>query len=312
MTDVGDAREDRFLANRQQREQERAAARDESAAEEVEKRARFNTAIAEFEPRVTALLAEEGVAQVDPAMEAWREMQARVANAVQTIRLTAFDIRSANATLARVFNDIERKRATNDSESTRFRFTRGVKPVGSSFRDSRGVDTIGKQADACQVDEGPENALSDVTGGSHVIVEKSTARFIRRCEGSTIFLAPVDGSCFLSECKGCTVYVACHQMRINKCVDCEIYVWCRSTPVIERSQNVRFGGYSAWKGAMGALKERDGDAALASVEAYAHAAGLDDMDHARAAHRHVADFTWLKQQDSPNWIAMPESQWKVV
>jgi hypothetical protein len=299
--------EDRFLLNRQQRESVRAAVRDTADTADSEARLQFGTAVTEFSAQIEQLV--EGGADSDDLMNRWREMQGKIADAVQTMRLTAYEIKAANAALANALNKIESGRSKT-SEVKRFRFTRGTKPLGTSFSNHHTGDALGRVADRCTEDGETANAIADVTDSRKMFTDASTARFVRRCRDCTLLFVPVNGSCFISDCHNCVIYVACHQLRINNCNNCEVYAWCRSTPVIEKSTNMRFGGYEAWRGCGETLRARDG--ALTSVEEYAKDAGLDDLSTAAAAYRHVADFSWLRQQSSPNWTALPESEWKIV
>jgi hypothetical protein len=300
--------EERFLHGRQQRETERAATRDLSHTEATDARMNFNAAIAAFAGRVAALLTQTPP-DTAAAMTLWRERQIAVAEANQTVKLTAYDIRSANSALAKALNDVERV-LDQAASKTRFHFTRSVKPMGTNFRQTREGDGLGENADRCNEAGDVSNAIVDVSERRVVLSEDSTARFIRRCRDAVFHVVPVNGSCFIDDCHGCIFYVACHQLRINRCSDCHVYAWCRSTPVIEKSTELKFGGYDAWETAIDVLRARDGSSALECLDAYAARAGLDDMNVARAAYRHVADFTWLKQQASPNWIPLAQDHWK--
>lgn len=309
--------ENKFLANRQQRDAERKAKTDEDEAAEAAARRQFGADMAEFTAAVAQLLEAGG--SPDEAMSLWRSTQAKVTDAVQCLGLTAYDIRAANAALAQAFNRIELSRAASAGGSERkFRFSRKVRPAGTSFRDSTGAaaaaaaDVLGAQADRCSSDaaDGKENAIVDVSNETRTFVRPLSAAFVRRCEQAVLLFAPINGSCFVSDCKGCRVYVACHQLRINRCVDCEFYVWCRSIPVIEQSTRLKFGSYDAWTGALEAIRSAGGPLAeVESVEARARECGIEDMEHARKAHRNVDDFGWIKLHASPNWHVLNENEY---
>jgi hypothetical protein len=299
--------EDRFLASRQQREQERAVAREATATDSAAAREIFNASVHDFVNEMKGQLACD-TPDLTAGLERWRVMQAKVADSSQTLRLTAHDVRQANAALAMVLNDIENIKAKNSAKT--FRFSRAVRPMGTSFRQRQDFDRLGLAADVCARESDGATTVADLRGESRVFAEDSTAQFVRRCRDCTFHFVPISGSCFLSDCHDCIVYVACHQLRINNCSNCEIYVWCRSTPVIEKSTGMRFGGYEAWTTAHATLSARDGPGALHTITEYATAAGLEDAGVAQSAHERVDDFTWLRQQASPNWEALDRAQWR--
>ena len=41
-----------------------------------------------------------------------------------------------------------------------------------------------------------------------------------------LVLGPIDGSAFLRQCTGCTIYVACRQFRCREMFDCDVYLFC--------------------------------------------------------------------------------------
>lgn len=147
------------------------------------------------------------------------------------------------------------------------------------------------------------------------------AALIRRCAGSTLYLPPVNGSVFLSECRDMTIFVACHQMRIKDCHRCHIFVWCLSTPVIELSSEMVFGSYQSWQptpdAAAAALPGFDpsfeaskwlvaGPDRVPALLAHMKTDAAMDRteEHFEKSSQHVDDFSWLKQQVSPHWRAL--------
>jgi hypothetical protein len=202
---------------------------------------------------------------------------------------------------------VQRIEARHKAASTKFTFTRRPRRNGDDATKAK----AGQQANAARLvvgDNGEQldgmatstdNQIADLDGQTTIIGDTRSSMFVRRCTGCTVYVAPVNGSCFVSDCKGCVIYVACHQLRIQKCIDCEFYVWCRSIPVIEKSSSLRFGGYEAWTAAM-----------TPQMESQATDAGINDLQWAKQAYTQVADFTWLKQQASPNWCTINPSAWR--
>ena len=69
------------------------------------------------------------------------------------------------------------------------------------------------------------------------------------CVNCKIVVGPVDGSAFFRDCKGCTISVACRQLRTRDCHDMEFRVFCATQPSIETSTGLRFGCWqAAWPG----------------------------------------------------------------
>jgi tubulin-specific chaperone C len=60
---------------------------------------------------------------------------------------------------------------------------------------------------------------------------------------STIYLSPCSTSVYLEGLEHCTVYIACHQLRIHNCLDCQFYVRVHSHPIIEDCSQLGFAPY---------------------------------------------------------------------
>ena len=98
---------------------------------------------------------------------------------------------------------------------------------------------------------------------------------------------------YLESCSNCEVYIACHQLRIHKCIDCLFYVRCNSHPIIEDCTHVGFAPYSL---------------TYAGIEDDYVTAGLVDAHH----WDDVVDFRWHKSTKSPNWYIIPSEKIPVI
>ena len=62
------------------------------------------------------------------------------------------------------------------------------------------------------------------------------------CDGCEVVVGPCE-SCFVRDCKNCTLHIAAKQLRAKNCVDCSFYVHVESGPVIEASCDMKFGAW---------------------------------------------------------------------
>ena len=67
---------------------------------------------------------------------------------------------------------------------------------------------------------------------------------IDRCHDTTFFIGPIKGSVFFRDCTNCTISVACSQFRCRDLTDSTVYLYAANDPVIESSNNLRFGPYN--------------------------------------------------------------------
>ncbi|XP_037073515.1 tubulin-specific chaperone C-like, partial [Pollicipes pollicipes] len=106
-----------------------------------------------------------------------------------------------------------------------------------------------------------------------------------------LLLGPVATSVFLEDCRGCTLAVACQQLRAHTSADCDIYLHVTSRAVVEHCERLRFAPYS--------LGGEDVRADWATTGLSADRNSWNDVD----------DFNWLsKAQRSPNWSILPEEE----
>jgi hypothetical protein len=87
----------------------------------------------------------------------------------------------------------------------------------------------------------------------------------------------VDGPVHLTDVKDSTLVFGCRQFRMHDARNVDVYLHCRSRPIIEDCEEIRFHRY-----------------------------GAQDDDGNRW--RQVDDFRWLRAERSPNWTAVEEEE----
>ncbi|KAF8943755.1 hypothetical protein BGZ47_005079 [Haplosporangium gracile] len=112
---------------------------------------------------------------------------------------------------------------------------------------------------------------------------------LKRC---TLVFPPVSGSILLHDCEGCTLVGACHQSRMHTSTNMNIYIHVTSEPIIEGCTDMRFAPY----GQILPSKELNRLFEIAQLNQ-----GVNLFDK-------VKDFNWLRQQQSPNWRLLEESE----
>ncbi|KAF9139215.1 hypothetical protein BGX30_008233 [Mortierella sp. GBA39] len=112
---------------------------------------------------------------------------------------------------------------------------------------------------------------------------------LKRC---TLVFPPVSGSILLHDCEGCTLVGACHQSRMHTSTNMNIYIHVTSEPIIEDCTEMRFAPY----GQILPSEELD-----RLFEAAQLNQGVNLYDK-------VKDFNWLRQQQSPNWRLLEDSE----
>jgi hypothetical protein len=317
--------EDKFLQLRLQREEQRkaaAAAAEEDGTSYTQGRKAFFEALAAQREAVLALLAGDAPAaeRCAAAQVEWLRMQVAVQNANVVLRLPAYEIKAADTTLQAALGDIDAARNAGKT-AKKFAFSAKVKKTKFAAKEDMGdlgvaqdgAASSSRVADA-EDESLKENIFREMPVGSVTHTPPLKAAFVRRSTGAVFFMAPVAGSCFISDCTDCTIYVSCHQMRIKSCVRCNVYVWCRSLPVIEDSVDMKFGGYEAWRGAATVADAAGAAAPIPgqTLAAWVAAVGdIADVARAQLSYKEVNDFSWLKQRKSPNWTVLEPSEWAV-
>ena len=110
-------------------------------------------------------------------------------------------------------------------------------------------------------------------------------------DGCKVYVGAVAGGSHITDCRNCEIYVASHQIRIHKSVDTDFYVFAATNPIVESVVRVRFAPF---------LFGYEG------VERHMRECGLIGQN----TWDQVQDFKWLKQERSPNWSIMEESERK--
>lgn len=116
--------------------------------------------------------------------------------------------------------------------------------------------------------------------------------FARRLRNCRIHCGPVTASVFVEGCEGCTVCVACQQLRVHDTRRCEFLVHIQARSIIEDSTELVFGPYDyVYEG-----DERDWQASRLNK------AGVNNWAL-------VDDFNWLAaDRPSPNWRIVSQTK----
>jgi hypothetical protein len=311
--------EERFLRSRQLREEERVQQRG-GPSDVVQARQQALADIRSLTEDAKELIQR---CELEGAQAKFTELQRRIQLASEAECLPPHEMRSANNALAELLSSLEALRS-GMRPTKKFAFT-------SKRNDSGAVGAVvGKTPTApplSSVSASTEEreSLDNVYAGLSdqvVFVRSSKAVYLRECTRCTFLVLPIDGSCFVTACNDCTIYAACHQMRVKSCHRTHMYVWCSSTPIIESSDEMCFGSYAAWVG----LVNSHVAASLcglddASVDATAHfstheewvanVGKIKNIDHAVVSFKKIDDFQWLRQSQSPNWRALSPEEYKV-
>lgn len=104
-----------------------------------------------------------------------------------------------------------------------------------------------------------------------------------------VFLGPCATSVYLEGAKNCTIFLACHQLRIHNCENCNLYVRAASHPIIEDCIEMGFAPYTL---------------SYIGMEDDISSCGLQNADH----WSDVVDFKWHKSIASPNWRIIREDE----
>jgi hypothetical protein len=87
-----------------------------------------------------------------------------------------------------------------------------------------------------------------------VVADATDMVQIDECVDCKVFLGASGESVFIRDCKGCTFYVACKQLRLRDCHDCKFSLYSQTEPVIETSDGIVFtpfaGGFEGQEACM--------------------------------------------------------------
>lgn len=131
--------------------------------------------------------------------------------------------------------------------------------------------------------------LKNLTNSKIFLLGRLKAVHILNLQNCEVFIGPVSGAAHITECVNCVIHVAAHQIRIHQSSNTDFYIFVSTNPIVENVQNVRFAPYNVkYKG----------------IEEHMHLnllQGENNWDQ-------VQDFKWLKQEKSPNWDVIEETQ----
>ncbi|CCD19934.1 putative Tubulin binding cofactor C [Trypanosoma vivax] len=291
--------EEKFLRLRAEREgarQQKAAEPSDNALE----RLRFEEKARGLEEVITKQLSD-GDARA--AQETLNVLKGEVQDATANNILTAYEMAKSNTSLSRLQELIDAKGERGQGRKA-FKFSASSKVRCATVADtSVGVTAAQGQEEVlgCR-----DNVFGDARK-KDLFLSPSKALFLRNCRECGVFVLPVAGSIFISDCAQCTIYVACQQLRLKNCTDINVYVSCSSRPIIECCTEMRFGSYSCW---VGLLNSTVGEHRYDSHEEWMKQVGeMRDPERAADMYRSVDDFQWLRKTPSPNWrVLKPEEQ----
>eukprot|EP00761_Pharyngomonas_kirbyi_P007806 gb/GECH01007817.1/.p1 GENE.gb/GECH01007817.1/~~gb/GECH01007817.1/.p1 ORF type:complete len:308 (+),score=56.22 gb/GECH01007817.1/:1-924(+) len=88
---------------------------------------------------------------------------------------------------------------------------------------------------------GQQFSISSCKDCDVYLCDYSDSILIDSCDSCRMFIGPVSGSVFIRNCSNCKIVIASQQLRTRDSQDCDILLHCATQPVIEDSQNIRFG-----------------------------------------------------------------------
>ena len=95
-------------------------------------------------------------------------------------------------------------------------------------------------------------SVSDCSDSTLALCDWSETVQVDRCAGLRLFIAASCESVFLRNLSGCSVTVACKQLRVRDCRDCTFYLYAKTEPVIEASSGLSFAPYNGACAGLGA------------------------------------------------------------
>uniref|UniRef100_A0A7S2W7D6 C-CAP/cofactor C-like domain-containing protein n=1 Tax=Mucochytrium quahogii TaxID=96639 RepID=A0A7S2W7D6_9STRA len=253
--------------------------------------------------------------KLDSLVDIVANMQSELAKA--TLYLAPYDIRLSSERISKCTADIEQARLTlAPRKKFSFGSKRKAKKTSEKISKPQQQENNSNMRAAEKVLEGlsmsnevlirdkDDGVLSvdDVKEGQDVRFENvkkctihlkhqtGAVRFLNLSD-CKVFIGPVAGSCFFENCKNCTFMIASRQIRIHDSQDCDFYLHVLSRPIIEHCKTLRFAPYALEYDLLQEQIEKSGLAA----------------ERASTMWQDVDDFRWLRQQQSPNWCILPDS-----
>lgn len=117
---------------------------------------------------------------------------------------------------------------------------------------------------------------------------------MNRLKNCIVFVNPIKSSMIIDNCSNCYFVLACHQFRMHDSKNINVYLHCSSHPIIEDCVGIHFTNY---------------ELPVSDIEERFKKANIDINNN---QYDLVEDFKWLKQQKSPNWNVMNESERKPI
>jgi hypothetical protein len=317
-----DKRKDEIIQRIQKREKERKEKQEERKAiskqeTEQEDSVKFWKDFSDLKNSI--VISNENV---EGATQIVQELQQMLNRSIHF--LIPYDIRQADQTIKNIENEIEQIKKT-ETEKKKFTFkkkiqtpktpnTTPVTPISESIVmpslqslinvKPKTFDSINEKKVIEPVDYTREYNKLEVNPDDDLVISNcqnamicfccvSGAAYIKNLVNCTVLMGPVSGSAFLQNCTNCTIMIAARQVRIHTSTNCDFYLYTRSDPIIEHCSDIRVAPYDF------TYDHIDKHFTMAQFDA------SKNQDWCK-----VKDFNWLKQEQSPNWSILPESDRK--
>jgi hypothetical protein len=125
--------------------------------------------------------------------------------------------------------------------------------------------------------------LLNLTNSDISIPSTLSTIYLNNLDNCVVRVGPVKTSVFVSDCKDSRFSLCCQQLRIHSSKGCEFFVRTTTSPIIEDSNELRFGRY---------------DYVYEGVENDLSSSGFDRQEDFPLS---VVDFNWLSEEASPNF-----------
>lgn len=119
-------------------------------------------------------------------------------------------------------------------------------------------------------------------------------------KNSLIVAGQVAGAAHITGVENSIIAVASRQVRMHECKNVDIYLQCASRPIIEDCSNVRFAPIPACY--VSVSRQFSAIPLTYSLQSILSDPPIDNQWD------QVDDFKWLKEEHSPNWSVLPESE----
>lgn len=148
------------------------------------------------------------------------------------------------------------------------------------------ISVTSKRCETVHITEGDsaEATLYDLNSCNVFISVSASSIQMKSIRQSRLILAPVRTSVMVRDCEDITLVVAAQQIRFFDCHNVRLFVAVRGAVIIEDSDGIAVGPY--------------------------HVKGFD-AGFLNENWRHVKDFNWLSEEQSPNWAVLDEKEWEV-